>query len=402
MAQLLNGNIDGAKAAIQKGARLTPLPHSHLPLCQSLETLHGANAEPLWRLALAAGATPQTTQCLDYPSTRTGPILRAEAMAGHTPHVLHWVRMLIDNTWQGTRASGSSPAKWMIREGMPIETLLEDDVRPAFHTLSYNKSGAHRLIETLTACSTRVIPSTGSTVEGWGSRSLMAALLHARIDVPHLQMALDLGLDPFASKAWDDHLLMDVIYTRKGRAAPILSVLLPAMEKKDPERLRELLNGEYNNTGASLAHEAAKQFDVDTLRLLKERGLDFSRTDRFGNTFLHWTARRYGARSQLQLLPVIEWALEEGFDLGMENKKKETVFGIMTRVATPEALLAALASNIDLLDRPDKQGKTPRDYLLGRRDRDMVVPVIDKGQLEQSLPEAGVPEEAPKAPRRRL
>lgn len=401
---LTAGRFDTARARMEKGADVKTLHLDSFTLAYALGKpgtgLSPGQIQTLWGMLLEAGGRPVSTIDPQPARVLPGPVLRAEVEAGHTPALTQWLGVVHGQTWMPDKASGKDAGAWLVRHGVDLSAIDAFSLSNALSALLRDKAGTHRMVDAMVAQNTRILPGSLADPDDRRPQMNLTKFIGVGIDARRLQSLLDLGLDPLEPAQYDVNTLFQILRSKKGKAGPSLSVLLPAMEKADPEQLKHMLT-ERRRNGSTLIHEAAKQFDLGALVLLQKRGADMDAVDNQGNTFLHWTTRLYGATSQLRLFPVLQWALETGFDLGVKNKRGQTVFAAMTRVATVDSLLAALASNLNLLDAVDRKGKTPRDYLLRRSDGGTVTPMVEKGVLEMKLPDAGEQPET-KAPRRRL
>ena len=401
---LTSGRFDEARARMDKGADVKTLNLDAFSLACSLGKpgtgLSPGQIQTLWGIFLEAGGQPVSTIAPQLNRVLPGPVVRAEVEAGHMPALTQWLAIVHGQTWMPDKASGKDAGAWLAGHGVDLSAIDAFSLSNLLSVLLRNKAGTHRMVDAMVAQNTRILPGSPDDTGDQRRSMSLTRFIGIGIDARRFKALLDLGLDPFEPAQYDLNTLFQLLHSKKGKAGPFLMALLPAMEKADPDQLKHML-AERRRNGSTLVHEAAKQFDLAALVLLQDSGVDMEAVDNHGNTFLHWTTRLYGATSQTRLFPVLQWALETGLDLGVKNKRGQTIFAAMTKVATVDSLMMALGSNLALLDMVDRKGKTPRDYLLGRADRDTVAPLVEQGVLGMKLPAAGE-DSGPKAPRRRL
>lgn len=105
------------------------------------------------------------------------------------------------------------------------------------------------------------------------------------------------------------------------------------------------------SAGAAPGHMPAAYGRVDILQLLKEKGLDFSGINAYGQTMLHMAARNGHAKAARMLL-------EEKLDIHAKDNSGYTALHAAAQGGHVDAARALLDKNLDI-DATDNEGQTP-------------------------------------------
>ena len=186
-------------------------------------------------------------------------------------------------------------------------------------------------------------------------------LLHT-IASTGLTMLIDsLGSIEIGDFEVQNNLLETVLHTAaKGGHKNAVRELISLAESKTTEnQLKKILNIQ-NKDGETVLHVVSRFFDLDTIRLLVDKGADLKIQDNCGNTSLH--VMLTSAENQVDQLIKVMDSLDSFTDiLQMQNDKGETVMHIVCKTCDIDCIELLVKKGASLAT-PDKNGKhtTPK------------------------------------------
>lgn len=363
--------------------------------------------QELWSLFLKAGGDEAMEKSPNY---LTGPPLRAEILFNPSKPcpTQTWLRVLVQKEWRPCLASEKNMFEWLNNHGTSIKTITSEDFQEIVD-LSYGASKAQigMLVDFLHENKIQITPPTASLsfepkIKKRRKTPIVQLALEKKMAAAKFEKLSEMGVDFLTPLSSYRHTLLEHVFQIQNRSkgcVDLIRYIYEGMVKQDPVRALEVLHAKSPRDGSSLMHWAAKNFDLLTIKYLHNLGLPLDSKDQHGNTILHWTAKKYGPDSQKQVLPVLEWLLEQGFDLSVTNNQKMTGFAALSKNAPIDALLSALSKNSQLMNQKDRYGKTPYDYIQQRYNGNTIRPIVEREVLTLNVPET---DPTPQPKKRRL
>jgi ankyrin repeat protein len=147
---------------------------------------------------------------------------------------------------------------------------------------------------------------------------------------------------------------------------PICRAALAAADRQQPGLAREIVASREKN-GATALHWAATNLNIPGMELCAKYGADPNAQDDKGRTPLHWAARKYGAKAQARLFPVLAWLRVNGADFHLGDHKGKTPLMELAAKGPIDIIESALGFDVQTLaSDKDSQGQTVIDVLLSR------------------------------------
>lgn len=194
------------------------------------------------------------------------------------------------------------------------------------------------------------------------------------------------------------------VISSPSSASPLLpSSLSEDAGSKTAKSGREKLLSSVNLEGANSLHFAARGLHADVFDSLIKAGLSIQSKDYQGATLLHWAAKKYGQRSQKNLIEVLQALAAHSFNFLEKNHKGLTALEALLAKAPKEVILSAFEHQPALLDAINGQGKNLSElFISNHRSDPLIVAGFEKLVMRHTLDQAAPAQVTAPAKKQRL